>query len=226
MKEKVNFDNYSNEYNDIMQEQHKMFGDVSYYSEYKAKITKDLVGNKKNLKILEFGCGIGRNLSYLAEISEYCEVYGYDISPESLKIAERENPNAHIITSEQELEEYSESFDLIFIAGVYHHIAVGLRESITTNIRKLLKDDGKLVIFEHNPYNPVTRHLVNTCEFDADAVLLEKSELIKLFVDNNFTKRSDGYALFFPPKLKKLNFLEKYLKRLSLGGQYYVLFDK
>jgi hypothetical protein len=35
-----------------------------------------------------------------------------------------------------------------------------------------LKEDGHFIIFEHNPINPVTRHLVKNCPFDADAVLL------------------------------------------------------
>ncbi len=38
----------------------------------------------------------------------------------------------------------------------------------------VLKKKGRVYIFEHNPYNPVTRYLVATCEFDRDAVLFKK----------------------------------------------------
>tara|TARA_B100001093_G_scaffold96961_1_gene88923 strand:- start:6050 stop:6730 length:681 start_codon:yes stop_codon:yes gene_type:complete len=226
MKKKVDFDNYSDEYNQIMQEQHKIFGDVNYYSEYKAEIVKNIISDNNNLKILEFGCGVGRNLKYLKSIGNNNQIYGYDISEESLIIARKENPEVTIVGTEKELLSHMEFFDLIFIAGVYHHIEVILRDTITKNLRTLLKSNGKLVIFEHNPYNPITRHLVNTCEFDADAVLLKKQEVIDLFCKKNFSVDTSGYALFIPPRLQKINFIEKYFKWLPLGGQYYVLFNK
>ena len=221
MKNKVNFDEYSNEYNEIMEKQHSKFGEISYYSEYKVKILKNLFPNNKKLNILEYGCGIGRNLSYLEDTFKDSTIYGFDISDESLNIAKKENPNVKIIT-ESIFHKYEKTFDLIFIAGVYHHISPSLRDEVTSKVKKLLKDDANLVIFEHNPYNPLTRHMVNTCEFDADAVLLSRRELIKLFENNNFKYVLSKYTLFIPPKLKKINFIEKYIYWLPLGGQYYV----
>lgn len=223
---KVDFNSYGNDYNKIMEEQHKKFGDISYYSEYKVKIIKDNIKNNKEPKILEFGCGIGRNLKYLFDISVDSEVYGFDISTESLKIAKNENPKAIIIEDEKCLYKMQEKFDLIFVAGVYHHIEPSFRDKITKNLRELLTKNGQLIIFEHNPYNPITRHLVNTCEFDSDAILIKKNDLLELFTRNKFIVQSSGYTLFFPPKLKFFSFLEKYIKWIPLGGQYYAIFKK
>ena len=36
----------------------------------------------------------------------------------------------------------------------------------------MLKNDGQLIIFEHNPLNPITRKIVKECEYDEDAILL------------------------------------------------------
>ncbi len=60
-----------------------------------------------------------------------------------------------------------------------------------------------MIIFEHNPYNPITRFMVNTCEFDKDAVLLTRKELIKIFINNGFSLIKGKYCLFFPPRLLK-----------------------
>lgn len=225
LMKKVNFDAYSVNYDTLMQEQHAKFGDIAYYSEYKAKITKALCADVQQARILEYGCGIGRNLSYLQSAFEDSSIFGFDISKESLEIARIQNPTAMIL-NQDELLKYENYFDIIFIAGVYHHIAPNLRNEVTKNILKLLKQNGKIIIFEHNPYNPITRRMVSTCVFDTDAVLLTKSELTKLFKLLNFDCVKSGYALFVPPRLKKITFIEKPLRWLPLGGQYYSVFQK
>jgi len=181
MVNKVDFDKYESDYINIMNEQHNKFGDINYYSEQKANITRDLFGsNVKN--ILEFGCGIGRNLPFLQNVFPDAKIYGSDISIKSLETASNNTKNV-VILEDNELnnDEYQEKFDLIFIAGVYHHIEPSLREEVTRRIYSLLSDNGKVICFEHNPYNPLTRHMVNTCEFDEDAVLLNKRELVNIY---------------------------------------------
>ena len=220
MNKKVDFDEYSSDYIELMNKQHSKYGDISYYSEQKADITHIIV-NHKIKKILEFGCGIGRNLPFLKEKFPTATLYASDISEQSLARAKLENKNVEFIANE-DLDTFVEQFDLIFIAGVYHHIEPKLRSEVTQRINKLLKANATLICFEHNPYNPLTRHMVNTCEFDEDAVLLKKTELIEIFKDKGFHSFNNGYILFVPPKLKKINFIEKYLKFLPLGGQYYV----
>ena len=75
---KVDFNEYANKYNAIMQDQHAKFGDINYYSEYKVKITKRLCGDLKG-NILEYGCGIGRNLSFLRSAFTKCDIFDFDI---------------------------------------------------------------------------------------------------------------------------------------------------
>ena len=131
-----------------------------------------------------------------------------------------------MILDDKSLSLHNAYFDLIFISGVYHHIPADERENVTEKIYAFLKDKGSIICFEHNPYNPLTRQMVNTCIFDDDAVLLTKEELEKTFLKEKLSVVDSGYTLFVPPKLKALNFIEKYLKWLPLGGQYYVAFKK
>ena len=83
-----------------------------------------------------------------------------------------------------------------------------------------------MFIFEHNPYNPLTLKLVANCEFDVDAELIKKKDLIKICKKNKFNIFKSGYIHFFPSKLGFMFKLENYLKWLFLGAQYFCLFKK
>ena len=78
------------------------------------------------------------------------------------------------------------------------------------------------MIFEHNPNNPVTRRLVSTCPFDADAVLLPMRETVRRMREAQFGIAEAGYCLFFPGPLAALRPLENFMGWLPLGGQYFV----
>ena len=199
-------------------------GDVSYFAEYKIIETKKTLSTEPK-SILDFGCGVGRNMEFLQKHFSNSDLFGCDISSKSILLARKEIKNATFYELGKDM--INQKFDLIFISNVFHHIAVDERQTILEKqIIPLLKEEGSLIIFEHNPYNPVTRYLVATCPFDEDAVLLNKRELKTRLKSNNLNFISDAYTLFFPAILKGLRPLEKYLKNIPLGGQYYVHFKK
>ena len=119
-----------------------------------------------------------------------------------------------------------EKFDLIIVSNVIHHVKSTERSDLFQKIYNLLDDNGRLLIYEHNPYNPITLKVVANCEFDIDAELINKKNLIKLCSENNFQLQKSGYIHFFPSKLKILFNLEKYLKWFFLGAQYFCIFSK
>jgi len=169
---------------------------------------------------LEYGCGIGRNFRFLREHFPAAELYASDISEKSLAVAARENPSVKVFLAGRDV--IKEKFDLIFVALVFHHINREKRLDVLQEIRQMLRDQGDLFIFEHNPYNPVTRHLVNSCPFDADAVLIKRGEMERLLVTAGFKIKMGRYALYFPSALKKLRFIESFLGFIPLGGQYFL----
>lgn len=217
MMKKVNFDDYANNYDQTLQEQHKLFGDISYYSEYKVRLLTKFFDGNKMMNILEYGCGIGRNLEYFRKYFPNSFLYATDISKESLSVARKRYAYVNFFELEDICKFYN-FFDLIFIAGVYHHILPEDRIQVTSNIYNLCRPNGYVVVFEHNPFNPITRKMVRECEFDTDAVLLSKTELIELFEKNRFFVVKSGYTLFVPPRLKRISFIENYLSWLPLGG--------
>jgi len=216
---KINFDQYAEQYTKILEKQLGFFAESSYFSAYKIKIIREnILREPKN--ILEYGCGIGSNLPHLKQLFPNAEIYGYDISAQSLSIAAKNNPGIKLFTSNN--NEFNNNFDLVFVAGVLHHIEPSLRDQSVTEIYNFLNSSGEVFIFEHNPYNPITQHLVNTCPFDKDAVLIRPGALKSLLRNNNFSIQKMRYALFIPKFLKKLRFIERYLNLIPLGGQYFI----
>ncbi len=115
-------------------------------------------------------------------------------------------------------------FDVIFTACVFHHIDFKLHGKLFNEIHRVLKPGGRFYIFEHNPWNPITRQMVNTCPFDKDAVLLSQKYTKKILKQSKFNKIASNFILFFPRHnfFKPLLKLEQFLVKIPLGGQYYV----
>ncbi len=218
---KVDFDEYAEKYDTLLQNQLHFFDEVDYFAEYKVKTIRSAI-KKSPQKILEYGCGIGRNLRFLRALFPEAEIYGCDTSEKSIERTAKENPSVHVFLLGNDRSRHHEKFDLIVVANVLHHIPPEDRENTMSLLSEWLERDGNLFIFEHNPYNPVTRHLVNTCPFDEDAVLLNLGEVKSLLLKYGLRIISQSYILFFPSFLKRLRFLEKYLVHLPLGGQFFV----
>jgi len=93
--------------------------------------------NKNNLKILDFGCGVGVNTKML---SDFGHVTCYDESPEAIKYLKKKFNNDEKISIVNNFENCNELFDLIIASDVLEHIENDERE--LKKIHKLLKPNG------------------------------------------------------------------------------------
>lgn len=220
-KPKVDFDDYTDNYNSLLRESTGFFTESeAYFAKYKVDILRREVPATTK-RLLEYGCGIGRNIPFLRAAFPEATIAGSDISAASLEIARKENPGVEFFL-EQANTNVAEPYEVIFIAGVFHHIPVRERASVMKALYQRLAPGGTIVIFEHNPFNPVTRKIVNDCPYDKDAVLLKPSKLKTLLIDAGLPVRRSAYCLFVPPSLSVLLSLEAKLGWLPLGGQYWV----
>lgn len=218
----IDFDNYSYDYTEILRENLGRFGqDIAYYAEYKLKIIlKNTVSEPK--RILDYGCGIGRHIPFFVKYFPNAEIWGCDISEQSLKAAEKLNPNQNFFSLNLcDFTARKEFFDLILVSNVFHHIRSEMRMDEMRKVKGFLKPCGELFVFEHNPYNPVTRHIVNACPFDFDAMLLKPSEMKSVLIKNRVNIVKKRYCLFFPAALKRFQCLEAFWGLIPMGGQYY-----
>jgi hypothetical protein len=81
---------------------------------------------------------------------------------------------------------------------------------------------GRVVVFEHNPLDPVTRFVVACTPIDRDAILLHADEARRGLRAARFADIRTDYLMFLPPRLKHLAMLEAALGWLPLGAQYAV----
>lgn len=219
MSNKVNFDEYTENYNSILRDSTGFFSSSEeYFAEYKIRLVK--ANNTGEVKrVLEYGCGIGRNIPYIQTSFPAAEVYGTDITEGTLEYARSQNINSNFFLESDDLE--LGLFDLIFVAGVFHHIPPAERSRSMSTLAKRLSKHGNLFVFEHNPYNPVTRRIVNNCVYDADAVLVKPKEMRRLIEYVGMAVSAQEYCLFVPPSMSVLLPIESLFKYLPLGGQYW-----
>ena len=221
-QKKINFDNYADNYKDyIAKSLGNLEDNLNYYHIKKSEILKKELGYRPK-KILDLGCGVGTMLELLIKNFQGSVFYAYDESKKSMDYIKKKFPKINCLDN----LETNEKFDLIFISAVVHHVKSGDRDDLFRNIYNLLSPNGVMFVFEHNPYNPVTLKMVTNCEFDVDAELIKKNDLINLCKRNNFKIIKSGYIHFFPSKLGFLFKLESYLKWFFLGAQYFCLFKK
>ena len=223
--DKVNFDEHAEAYEKTLDKDLEIFGEESsYFAEYKINIVKNTLGPAKSMNILEYGCGIGMNIKFFSKHFPDSRITGCDISKKSIDVAKKRNSTVvnFFLINDEEISTRLNSFDLIFVSCVFHHIEPPLREQSMKNIFNLLKPNGSFYFFEHNPFNPVTRHIVNTCVWDTDAILLKPGESLNLINNTGFKIENKRYTLFFPAFLKFLRFAESFLFFLPMGGQYYI----
>lgn len=218
---KVDFDGFAHAYNDLLREQTTFFtADETYFARYKIDIVRRLATSEPR-RVLEFGCGTGRNIPFLREAFPQSVVMGSDVSQKSLDLARSSNPGVHF-WKEGDDDAAQSGFDLIFIAGVFHHVPPSERKAVAACVAERLNVGGTVVVFEHNPYNPVTRRIVSRCPYDEGVILLPPSELRNYLTGQRLVVHRRAYALFFPPGWKKLLPLERLLAHVPLGGQYWV----
>ncbi len=87
-----------------------------------AEIMGKLLGKNHNPKILEVGCGSAVTFQYLGKTIPGAKLTGLDYSPEALKIAKRQNPNARFFEGDaRKLPFRRGEFDLVYSLGLIEH---------------------------------------------------------------------------------------------------------
>ena len=220
-----NFDGFAKDYRQIHDESIKISGtDSDYFSEQKVEEIRRNESNA-NPTVLDLGCGDGNSALFFQKHFSNLKYFGLDVSKESIAIASKKGLTDAEFTHYNGLDIPFEdnTFDIILIACVLHHINFELHEKVLQEVKRVLKKGGRLYIFEHNPFNPVTQKIVKDCPFDQDAVLLSPFYAKKVLAKLDYREINVNYTIFFPRTqiFNKLLALEKYLKWLPIGGQYY-----
>jgi SAM-dependent methyltransferase len=218
------FDPYSNDYKSLVNESLAFSGlDVDYFTRVKAEYLKDILlktFGKTDVDVLDLGCGIGNYHTLLRPALR--SLAGIDVSSESIKIAGTRNVDTtYKVFDGADIPFPEKTFDVVFAVCVFHHVPVAARATLIEDARRVLRDGGIFVIFEHNPINPLTMRVVNRCVFDKDAVLLKSPEAEGLLANGGFKDVRSRFILTVPSFNRVTRMLDQSFGRLPLGAQYF-----
>ncbi|HTC94593.1 MAG TPA: class I SAM-dependent methyltransferase [Terriglobales bacterium] len=221
----TNFDQFSSNYKDLLDRSIAVSGEGSgYFSEYKARYITRTIGEGFCGKILDYGCGVGLLSCLIKKYLPKAIVHGYDPSAESVKMVP---PNlASEGTFSSDISRLHYDYELAIISNVMHHVTPKDRQQTISEIAGRLATAGRLVLFEHNPLNPLTQWVVKHCPFDDDAILLSPGEARSYFLAAKLAVLRRDYIVFFPRTLSLFRPLEPMLGWLPAGGQYAMLGEK
>jgi SAM-dependent methyltransferase len=221
------FAEYASHYDESVQAVIGASGEsVEYFARLKALLTRDIAGDRGVGHVLDFGCGIGNTTRCLATTFPSAVLTGFDLSRPSIDAARslsaKRWPALRFVSSNGfGLPFESTRFDLAFASCVFHHIPAEEHIAWASEVHRVLRPGGAFVLFEHNPYNPLTRRVVRDCPFDKGVRLLRPRYAQRVLQAAGFRDGQARYYFFFPRVLRWLRPMERMLRWLPAGGQYF-----
>ncbi len=103
-------------------------------------------------RILDFGCGAGRQIRWLADIADNCEIWGTDISAEAISWCKHHlSPPFHFATTTitPTLPFEDNYFDLIYAGSVFTHID-DLADAWFLELKRVLRRGGMAYVTIHD----------------------------------------------------------------------------
>jgi ubiquinone/menaquinone biosynthesis C-methylase UbiE len=171
------------------------------------------------LSLLDVGCGIGNYHPFLSPVAG--SVSGVDVSPACIAKAQERNPAvSYTVYDGDELPYRDQQFDVTFCICVLHHVPPERWSQFVSEMRRVTRAGGLVVVYEHNPKNPLTRKVVRDCEFDRDAVLLTMAQTRRLLMTAGCSDVTASSILTLPPIGAFVERLDGLFAKLPLGSQY------
>jgi len=224
------FEDYKDSYRDEVQDAIAFTGlNLDFFTKAKVRYLLEIahkhLGPPEELSALDVGCGVGLTDFFL--VGKFKELHGVDIHSSLIEKASLANPSVQYqVYNGQRLPFVDNAMDVVFAICVMHHITPAAWPDMLGEFRRVIKKGGLVVVFEHNPFNPLTRRVVSNCAFDANAVLLSQSRVVTLMGDRGLEVLGRRYILFSPLQGAFFASLDRLLGWMPMGAQYYVVGSK
>jgi trans-aconitate 2-methyltransferase len=185
-------------------------------------------GLKPNHRILEVGCGIGTVSHLLAKIVDKGSVLGVDISPESIRQAEKlwaKYRNLSFETSDMtDFDKPGQAFDFIVFPDVLEHIPVADHRALFETVSRHSHSDT--VLFIHIPAPRFLEWMIKN-ESDKLQVIDQPLDTARLVGDlaasGFYLDKMENYRVYYAEKdyqyfvFRKMQPLTKVSHRSKLG---------
>lgn len=179
------------------------------------------VGPPGGLSALDVGSGIGLTDTFLH--GRFASLTGVDVARGVLERAAERNPwTAYEAYDGERLPFEDGTFDVTFTVCVVQVLAPERRAAFVAELRRVTSGRGIVVVFEHNPYNPLTRLVVRRFPLGHDARLLPPRRVAQLLRAARCTVVESSHILLLPSDAGVARGVERRLRRLPLGAQYAV----
>jgi SAM-dependent methyltransferase len=221
----MKFDRYSHSYGSRVNEALAFSGtEQEVYLRAKAdhivRLATEHLAGVPEPALLDVGCGVGLVHDLVRE--RFPNVVGVDVAPAALTQAARDGGGRFALYDGRHLPFDGGAFDLTYAVNVLHHVPPDAWDAFAAELARVTRPGGLVVVFEHNPRNPLTRMVVSRCEFDEDAVLVGHGRLRALLRGAGLAECDHRYIVFFPWPGRPWVALERALGRLPAGAQHLV----
>ncbi|MFW5704872.1 MAG: class I SAM-dependent methyltransferase [Nanoarchaeota archaeon] len=177
--------------------------------------------NKKNLKLLDLGCGTGRDLELAEKLGfEKNNCIGCDFSKGQLKIVKEKGFETKIANM-AELPFEKNGFDVIVCVAAFHHlISKDTQKKALEEMKRILKSNGKLLLVNWFPEKDFVEKQVEKGKFE-----FVNEKIVKVTYTYEKSKFDRYYYLFEEQELIELceKEFEVVSKEYFKGNLYLVL---
>lgn len=226
--DRAEFDQFASEYSALHAASIRSSGEApEFFARYKVAdaLRETRSRDVAVARILDFGSGVGNSIPHFRSNFPDAQLTCADVSPLCLELSQSRHPDFDVRYAEvsgQFLPFPDRYFDLTFSACVFHHIPPEEHGKWLAELRRVTSSNGVLMLFEHNPLNFLTVSAVRACPFDANARLIDAKTLAERVCSTGWREPRIAYRIFFPHLLAFARPLERFLRRLPLGAQYFV----
>lgn len=225
MANTAEFDAYVADYEAQHRDSIRLSGEApDYFADYKIRTLRRFA-DKWGMAaphILDFGAGMGASIPGYRRYFDGSRITLADVSADSLAAAHRLHggDETYLHIPGREINVPARSVDIVFTACVFHHIPHVEHDRWLRELRRIVRPGGRLVLWEHNPLNPLTRHAVRNCPFDVNAHLIGAREMRRRLSAAGWKTPRLSFQVFFPASAAALRPAEPHLGWLPLGAQY------
>lgn len=220
------FDHYADTYGEAVGQSVSFTGKgVDYYASRKAEHLLELVtrqlGDPALMRALDVGCGLGITDQYLS--GRFAELHGVDTAALAVERAAARNPEVRYRAYDGvDLPYQDGELDLVFAICVVHHVPPEERHGFVVEAARVVRPGGLVVVFEHNPINPLTRVAVGRCEFDEGVILVSRRAATRLLTGAGLDVVERRFTTFVPFEGALAHRIDRRLHWLPVGAQHYV----
>lgn len=222
------FDAYRETYRDSINQAISFSGQsLDFFTKAKAEYLLELfdreLPDQGPLKALDVGCGHGDIHGFVLGGGRVIDLFGVDVAETVVEEARMAHPAVNYRAYDGTALPYEDgAFDAAYTICVMHHVPPSDWRRFLIEMSRIVRPGGLVAVFEHNPFNPLTRRIVNNCPIDRDAVLLRSGQLRQLASEAGLEAVRCRFIIFTPFEASIFKRLDRWLGWLPLGSQYFV----